>query len=216
MTIRQLDPIISDRHIWITQGSSKGIVMRSLLVALILTLAASSARADALITQVSQFPVAETRDRLIAALAVNGIKVAARIDHAANAKSVGAVMPPSELLIFGHPKLGTPLIQANPLIGLDLPMKVLVWQDAGGKVRVSYTPANSRPAMGSRRGTINSKRWKVQCLIWWVKQAAHSNPKPATARVFPFWPFVAFQPRGIPTPGSSAHRATQTCIPYQK
>jgi uncharacterized protein (DUF302 family) len=139
MTIRQLDPIISDRHIWITQGSSKGIVMRSLLVALILTLAASSARADALITQVSQFPVAETRDRLIAALAVNGIKVAARIDHAANAKSVGAVMPPSELLIFGHPKLGTPLIQANPLIGLDLPMKVLVWQDAGGKVRVSYT-----------------------------------------------------------------------------
>ena len=60
-------------------------------------------------------------------------------DHAAGAKSAGLDLKPTELLIFGNPKLGTPLMQTNRMIALDLPMKVLAWEDAEGVVWLSYT-----------------------------------------------------------------------------
>ncbi len=113
--------------------------MRFVTAAILLSLSASAAMAETLMTQTSQFGVKETLDRLTAALDAKGIKVAARIDHAAGAKAVGMELPPTEVLMFGNPKLGTPLMQANPMIGLDLPMKVLAWQDKDGKVHVSYT-----------------------------------------------------------------------------
>ena len=65
-------------------------------------------------------------DRLEAVLQAKGVKVFARVDHSAEAQAAGLALPPTQLLIFGNPKAGTPLMQAAPTIGLDLPMKVLV------------------------------------------------------------------------------------------
>jgi uncharacterized protein (DUF302 family) len=113
--------------------------MRFASAALFVALTATSAMAETLMTQESQFSVKETLDRLTTALDAKGIKVVARVDHAAGAKAVGMELPPTEVLMFGNPKIGTPLMQANPMIGLELPMKVLAWQGKDGKVRVSYT-----------------------------------------------------------------------------
>jgi uncharacterized protein (DUF302 family) len=88
---------------------------------------------EGLVTIASSHPVKETLDRLSAALAERNITIFARIDHAAGARSVGTELRPTELLIFGNPKAGTPLMQAKQTIGIDLPLKVLAWQDEAGK-----------------------------------------------------------------------------------
>ncbi len=101
------------------------------------------------ITRQSAFPVGETLDRLQAALEPAGITVVARIDHAAAARRAGLELPPTELLIFGNPALGTPLMQSARTAGLDLPLKVLAWEDAEGTVWVTYAdPA----ALAQRHG----------------------------------------------------------------
>jgi len=105
-----------------------------------------SALADKLMTVESKHSVKDTLDRLTAALDQRGIKPVARVDHAAAAKTVGMELPPTEILIFGNPKLGTPLMQANPEIAIDVPLKVLVWQDKAGKVWVAYTPPDALKA----------------------------------------------------------------------
>ena len=94
---------------------------------------------DGLITIASNHSVKATLNRLGASLKAKAITVFARIDHAAGARSVGMALRPMELLIFGDPRAGTPLMQANQTIGLDLPLKVLAWQDAEAKVWVTYT-----------------------------------------------------------------------------
>jgi uncharacterized protein (DUF302 family) len=94
---------------------------------------------DGLITIASNHSVKESLDRLEAHLKTAGITVFARIDHAGGAKPVGMELRPTELLIFGNPKAGTPLMQANQTIGLDLPLKVLAWQDTETKVWVTHT-----------------------------------------------------------------------------
>ena len=83
-------------------------------------------------------PPKEAMDRLAASVVRHGMTVFARIDHAAAAKDVGMALPPTEILIFGNPKGGTPLMQAAQTLGIDLPLKALVWQDADGKVWLSY------------------------------------------------------------------------------
>jgi uncharacterized protein (DUF302 family) len=93
---------------------------------------------DGLITIRSRTSVKVTVDRLEASLKAGGITVFARIDHAAGAESAGMPLRPTELLIFGNPKAGTPLMQANQTIGIDLPLKVLVWEDAIGGVWIAY------------------------------------------------------------------------------
>ena len=90
-------------------------------------------------TIASKFSVSETLDRLTKILESKGIKVMARVDHAGGAKSAGLELPATQLLVFGNPKLGTPLMQANRMIGLDLPMKAMAWEDKAGKVFLSYT-----------------------------------------------------------------------------
>ena len=87
-----------------------------------------------LIAIASTHSVKETIDRLAAALTAEGIAIFARVDHAAGAASVGMALRPTELIIFGHPKGGTPLMQADQAIGIDLPLKALAWEDAAGKV----------------------------------------------------------------------------------
>jgi uncharacterized protein (DUF302 family) len=113
-----------------------------LVMAILLTLALplSATAADELTTKPSKYSVKETVDRLTGALKDKGIIPAARIDHAAAAKAVGLELKATEVLMFGSPKLGTPLMQANRLVAIDLPMKVLVWEDDEGKVWIAYTP----------------------------------------------------------------------------
>jgi uncharacterized protein (DUF302 family) len=77
-------------------------------------------------------------ERLEAEIKARGITVFARIDHAAGAASAGLSLRPTELLIFGNAKAGTPLMQSGQTIGIDLPLKILVWQDASAKVWLTY------------------------------------------------------------------------------
>ncbi len=102
-----------------------------------ITLLATPATAD-ILRKASPHPVKATVDRLETIVKDRGLAVVARVDHAANAKRVGLELRPTELLIFGSPATGTPLIQAEPTMGLSLPLKVLVWQDADSKVWLGY------------------------------------------------------------------------------
>jgi uncharacterized protein (DUF302 family) len=94
--------------------------------------------ADGLTTIASSHGPKETMDRLVAAVKAKGLTVFARIDHAAGATEVGLPLRPTELLIFGNARGGTPLMQAAQTSGIDLPLKALVWQDAAGKTWLSY------------------------------------------------------------------------------
>jgi uncharacterized protein (DUF302 family) len=93
---------------------------------------------DGLTTMLSSFGPKETMDRLEAEIKARGMTVFAHIDHAAGAAEVGLPLRPTELLIFGSAKAGTPLMQADQAIGIDLPLKALVSEDAAGKVWLSY------------------------------------------------------------------------------
>ena len=93
---------------------------------------------NGLIVWTSKFSAAETMERLLAALAARNMNLFARIDHAAGAAATGLKLPPTEVVIFGNPKGGTPLMQDRQSAGIDLPLKALVWEDAGGAVRLAY------------------------------------------------------------------------------
>jgi uncharacterized protein (DUF302 family) len=93
---------------------------------------------DGLVTLKSNHAVQDTIDRLDAGLAGKGISVFARIDHAAGAARIDMPLRPTFLLIFGSAKGGTPLMQAVQRIGIDLPLKMLCWQDDAGDVWLSY------------------------------------------------------------------------------
>jgi uncharacterized protein (DUF302 family) len=95
--------------------------------------------ANGLVTLQSHHSVAETLERLASVLKAKGVREFARIDHAAGAAEVGMKLRPTTVVIFGNPAAGTPLMQADQRIGLDLPLKVLVWQDAGGQAWLSYS-----------------------------------------------------------------------------
>jgi uncharacterized protein (DUF302 family) len=86
----------------------------------------------------SRFGPKETMDRLQAEIRAQGMTVFARIDHAAAAADVGRTLPPTELIIFGNAHGGTPLMQAVQTVGIDLPLKALVWEEASGKTWLSY------------------------------------------------------------------------------
>ena len=95
-----------------------------------------------IVTQASPHPVLETLQRLEAAVHARGLTVFAHIDHGENAQQAGLTMNPAHVLIFGNARAGTPLMVAAPLAAplaaLDLPLKVLIWQDDDGKAWVSY------------------------------------------------------------------------------
>jgi uncharacterized protein (DUF302 family) len=86
----------------------------------------------------SHHAVGETMDRIESLLKQRGIMVFARIDFSGDAARAGLTMRPEQLLIFGNPKAGTPLMQAEPVAGLDLPLKALVWQDADARTWIAY------------------------------------------------------------------------------
>ena len=103
--------------------------------------------ADGLITIRSGFGPKETMNRLEEQVRAKGMTVFAHIDHAAGAEAVGMKLRPTDLLIFGAAKGGTPLMQAQQEVGIDLPLKALVWQDEAGTTFLSYND----PAYITRR-----------------------------------------------------------------
>lgn len=114
--------------------------MRRLPLLLALCTLSATALADdhGIIAKPSKYSVPETINRLEAAAKAKGIVVFARIDHSGEAEKIGMSLRPTQLLILGNPKGGTPLMAAAPSLAIDLPMKVLAWQDADGKVWVGY------------------------------------------------------------------------------
>jgi uncharacterized protein (DUF302 family) len=86
----------------------------------------------------SKFGPKETMDRLEAEIRAKGMKVFARIDHASGATEAGLELRPTELIIFGNARGGTPLMQSVQTVGIDLPLKALVWEDASGTTWLSY------------------------------------------------------------------------------
>lgn len=91
-----------------------------------------------IIDKPSNHSVDQTVEKLKTILQSKGVTLFALVDHSGEAQKVGMKMPPTKLLIFGSPKAGTPLMQASPSIAIDLPLKILVWEDAQGKVWLSY------------------------------------------------------------------------------
>ena len=122
-------------------------VLRAFIAVLLL---ASLAAADTgLITLKSAHSVGKTANRLESLLKEKGMTVFARIDHAEGAKKVGETLRPTELLIFASPKVGTALMQCGQSVGIDLPLKALIWEDAGGQVWLTY---NDPKSLAERHG----------------------------------------------------------------
>ena len=111
---------------------------RLLALVAITLFATSTFAADGLISVKSAHSVAVTGDRLEKILLGKGMKVFQRIDHAAGAKKAGKTLRPTELLIFGNPKVGTPLMLCSQSIAIDLPQKALIWEDETGQVWLGY------------------------------------------------------------------------------
>ncbi|EAR22060.1 hypothetical protein NB231_04105 [Nitrococcus mobilis Nb-231] len=125
--------------------------MAAAIVVAALPIAAMTAE---LTTKQSPYSVSETLDRLENILAEKGIAVMARVDHAKNAEKVDLELRPTQLLIFGKPEIGTKLLQQDQTIGIDLPMKVLAWQDAAAQVWLGYEDPR---AIAAERGLTGAK-----------------------------------------------------------
>jgi uncharacterized protein (DUF302 family) len=118
---------------------------------LVLVLMASTATAaEGLVSVKSLHGVKETLDRFESAAKAKGLNVFLRLDHAAGAQKIGKTLRPTELLIFGNPQGGTPLMECAQSAGIDLPLKVLAWQDANGQVWLAY---NDPRYLATRHGT---------------------------------------------------------------
>jgi len=133
-------------------------------------MAADSAIAG-LITVESQHSVAETMDKLEAAAKDKGLTVFARINHGAGAERAGLDLAPTQLLLFGNPQGGTPMMQSARSAGIDLPLKALAWQDGSGQVHLSYND----PAWIAERHGITERApivEKMQGLLRSLAQAA--------------------------------------------
>jgi len=104
---------------------------------------------NGIVTIPSHQSVDQTVQKLEGILEAKGVKLFAIVDHSGEAEKAGMQMPPTKLLIFGSPKAGTPLMVASPSIAIDLPLKVLVWEDADRRVWISY---NSPAYLQARHG----------------------------------------------------------------
>ena len=131
--------------------------------------AAMPAHATEILTRPSGRSVTETLDRLQTQVAEGGFTVVARVPHANAAKGVGMELRPTETLIFGNPKGGTPLMACDQRIGLDLPLRALAWEDAAGKVWLAMPDPEtfrSRYGLGTEcDGPINTMRTGIVRLL---------------------------------------------------
>jgi len=117
---------------------------------------------NGIVNKPSKYSVKETLDRLEAVLKSKGITIFSRIDQKAAAETVGLSMQPTELLIFGDPKAGTPLMNEYPSISIDLPLKALAWENKDGRVILSY---NSPEYLKQRHGLAEAPFRAVEALI---------------------------------------------------
>ena len=154
--------------------------MRSLgglvsLVIVMLMLAAPVGAAGGLVTKPSPYPVAETMDRLERAVKDRELVVIARLDHAAAAQKAGLTLRPTQLLIFGNPKAGTLLMQTARSIGIDLPLKALVWEDDTGQVWLAFNDPSwlaARHGVSDRAEVVRAMTGVTEALTDAVTKAA--------------------------------------------
>jgi len=122
-------------------------ISKAVITLMFMAWASVSVAADGLIAIESPYSSGETMVRLEQQVRQRGLTVFARIDHAAGAAGIGSELRPTVLLVFGDPKGGTPFMQCEQTVGIDLPLKALVWQDASGQVWLGYND----PAFIARR-----------------------------------------------------------------
>ena len=131
---------------------------------------------EGLTTIASSLGPKETMDRLEAEIRAKGMTVFARIDHAAGAAEAGLELRPTELIIFGNARGGTPLMEASQTAGIDLPLKALVWQDAAGKTWLSYNEPSwivQRHGLGVRAEIVD----KMAAALSAISRKAADPPK---------------------------------------
>jgi uncharacterized protein (DUF302 family) len=135
---------IYELFIWCAETAHGSCFVQALLTGLILSASPAENmvnKNNGIIDISSKHSVDQTVDRLKNILQSKGVTLFALIDHSGEAEKVGMKMPPTKLLVFGNPRAGTPLMLAAPSIAIDLPLKILVWQDGQGKVWLSYNSA---------------------------------------------------------------------------
>ena len=112
--------------------------IHSLLAAVLTLWVGVAASADGLVAVKSPYSAKDTMTRFEEAVTKKGLTVFARIDHAAGAAKIGKTLRPTEVLVFGNPQGGTPFMECEQSVGIDLPLKALVWEDAAAQVWVGY------------------------------------------------------------------------------
>lgn len=125
----------------------------------------------------SQYDVPTTTDRLLAAIRAKGLKVIGRINHAQAAEDAGLKLRPTELVIFGNPKVGTPFMACSQSAGIDLPQKALIWEAEDGKVWLGY----NKPAYILERHQLDGCGLSVEkvnkALVTLAKLATQPSPQ---------------------------------------
>ena len=111
-------------------------------------------------TQQSDFGPEETMNRLEAEIKSHGMAMFARINHAALAAEAGLALRPTEVILFGNPRGGTPLMQASQTMGIDLPLKMLVWQDGSGRTWLSW----NEPAWLAKRHEVSGADQPIDAM----------------------------------------------------
>jgi uncharacterized protein (DUF302 family) len=144
--------------------------LRTLTALTLLSLSTLASAADGLVAVKSSYSAKETMDRLEKVVKERGLNVFARIDHAAGASRVGKTLRATEVLIFGNPQGGTPLMECAQSAGIDLPLKALVWEDASAQVWIGY---NDPAYLAQRHGA-------AQCAVVPNLQKALSGITEAT------------------------------------
>jgi uncharacterized protein (DUF302 family) len=126
-------------------------VVRILVALTLAVLVSAVSAADGLIAVKSPYSAKDTMNRLEELVKQRGLNIFARIDHAAGASKVGKSLRPTELLIFGNPQGGTPFMECAQSVGIDLPLKMLVWEDASSQVWLGY---NDPAFIAQRHGVV--------------------------------------------------------------
>lgn len=127
------------------------------VVLMLMLSAALSFGADGLVTMKSPYAAKATMDRLESVVKAKGLSIFARIDHAKGAETIGKTLRPTEVILFGNPQGGTPFMECAQTVGIDLPLKALVWEDASGQVWLGY---NAPEYLAQRHGA-NAKECAV-------------------------------------------------------
>lgn len=131
-----------------------GKLMKTGIVLLLFLLTTVANAGNGLVVKPSAYGVAETLDRLEQIMKKKGITVFIRINHAQGAAGAGLTLAPTEVIIFGNPKLGTPLMQSQRTSAIDLPLKAIAWQDEEGKVWLAY---NTPDFIATRHGITDQQ-----------------------------------------------------------